>query len=497
MPLPVAVRVLFMSHAQFVSLLILTLGLLSCGGGAGGAATGGDAGAQLVVVSATPAASATGVASSSAITVTFSRDLDCKTVTASSISVGGVSGTLSCAGAQVVLQPAAPLDFGRSFQLQLADSIADTNGQLLTGLRTWSFTTTSSLFSFLAYGDSRSGNGCDGNAVHVSLVKRMVNEPASMVFNLGDMVTGYDKSTNWVQRGDCASDTSKGSLKEIIAPLQNKTPVAGLPMFYFPVMGNHDDNWGDGWYPDKFGDGFCDVFNPSLMVPNHTQKSYFQDKSSRVPHFTDTQFFSLACSKTDSSVYPTYMYYSFDFKNTHFVVMRLNNDYNNLEECASGCSDPANYDQYYNKHQLDWLKSDLALAGGRSDVQHIVVLLHAPIFSSSDGHAPNVSWPALSKLFSGNGKVHMVLQGHNHVYERSYPIYTSTSSPNGVRDDQKGTVYTTTGGGGSAVHGFRSVHPLMAVQNSDFHYLRIDVDGANVSVKAVKPDGTVMDSYSR
>ena len=353
-------------------------------------------------------------------------------------------------------------------------------------------------FTFLAYGDSRSGNGCDGNAVHMSLVSRMVNEPASLMFNLGDMVTGYDKSTNWIQRGDCPSDASKGSLKEIIAPLQNKTPAPGLPAFYFPVMGNHDDNWGDGWYPDKFGNGFCDVFSPSTLgIKNHTQQSYFLDKSGRVPRFTDAQFYSLACSKTDQSVYSTYMYYSFDFKNTHFVVLRLNNDYFNLEECGGGCSDPANYDQYYNKHQLDWLKSDLALAGGRSDIQNVVVLLHAPVFTGSWGHAANVSWPTLSKLFSANGKVKMVLQGHNHVYERSVPIYASTASPNGVRDDQKGTIYTTTGGGGSAVHGFNSMSPLNVVQNTEFHYLRIDVNGSSMSVNAVRPDGSVFDSYTR
>jgi hypothetical protein len=137
------------------------------------------------------------------------------------------------------------------------------------------------------------------------------------------------------------------------------------------------------------------------------------------------------------------------------------------------------------------------VVGGRSDIQNVVVLLHAPIFTGSWGHAANVSWPTLSKLFSANGKVKMVLQGHNHVYERSVPIFASSSYPNGTRDDQKGTIYTTTGGGGSAVHGFNSMHPLMVVENTEFHYLRIDVNGGGVSVKAIRPNGTVFDSYSR
>jgi hypothetical protein len=38
--------------------------------------------------------------------------------------------------------------------------------------------------------------------------------------------------------------------------------VAGLPAFLFPTLGNHDENWGSGWYPDAFGAGICDAFGP-------------------------------------------------------------------------------------------------------------------------------------------------------------------------------------------------------------------------------------------
>ena len=46
-------------------------------------------------------------------------------------------------------------------------------------------------FSFLAYGDSRAGGGCDGNAIHINLVTKMAAETsAAFVFNTGDMITG-------------------------------------------------------------------------------------------------------------------------------------------------------------------------------------------------------------------------------------------------------------------------------------------------------------------
>ncbi|MEO8152310.1 MAG: metallophosphoesterase [Rhizobacter sp.] len=362
---------------------------------------------------------------------------------------------------------------------------------------------TGSSFTFLAYGDSRAGTICDANSVHIGLVNKMAAEPADFVFNVGDMVAGMDSTTNWIQRGACTADASRGSLKEIIAPLQGKTPAAGLPTFYFPVVGNHDDGWGDGWYPDKFGNGFCDVFSPASYVPNHTQnKAYFADfKNSSVSHYADAQYYSLMCDKTTANankVYSKYMYYSFDYKNSHFAVMRLNSDYVDLMEHGGDGSDLSNYDMYYNKHQLDWLRYDLAQANARG-VQNIFVLTHAPLMTTSDGHAANASWPTLLKEFS-KYKAKIVFSGHAHVYERSYPVTASDANPGGVRDDTNGTVYNVTGGGGSYPDGFSRTSSLSAVRASGsnaYHYLRVDVNGASVNVKAIGLDGRVLDSYTR
>ena len=472
------------------------------------------------VSSATPGAGATNVAVTSPVSVTFSKPVNCSTVSGTTFKVGAVSGTVSCSGNTATFTPAATLATAASYPVALAtgsSGIKDTTGNALAGTTSWNFSTAAApttppvtppstpasgtAFSFLAYGDSRSGNGCGGNTAHIGLVNRMVNEPAAFVFNLGDMVTGYDKSTNWVQRGDCPNDASKGSFKEIIAPLQNKTPAAGVPTYYFPVVGNHDDNYGDGWYPDKFGNGFCDVFDPKKIgIPNHTQnKAYFKDwTTSSIKHYSDDQFYQLACAKTRSGVYPDYMYYSFDYKGTHFVVLRLNSDYYDLMECSSNCTatNEGNYDAYYYKHQLDWLRYDLAQATANSAIQNTIVLMHAPLISYSDGHAPNASWPTLIKDFSKHPKVKMVISGHSHVYERSVPVYADAASPNGVRDDAKGAVYTVTGGGGSALAGFNNLGPLNAKAMAAYHYMRIDVDGAKVSVKTIGQDGAVLDTFS-
>ena len=358
-------------------------------------------------------------------------------------------------------------------------------------------------FTFLAYGDSRAGGGCTGNQIHIGLVGKMAAEPAAFVFNTGDMITGYDKSTNWVQRGDCASDASRGSFKEIIAPLQGKAPAAGLPVYYFPVVGNHDDNFGDGWYPDKFGNGFCDVFDKAAVVqkliPNHTQaKAYFQDFTrADVPHYSDADFYSSACAKT-KGVYAEYMYYSFDYKNTHFTVMHLNSDYYNLMECSNNCTaaNQGNYDSYYYKHQLDWLRYDLAKAAANPQIQNTIVLTHAPLVTYSDGHAANASWNTLLQEFS-KYKVKMVISGHNHVYERSVPVFADSATPEGKRDDAKGTVYLITGGGGSELAGFGKIGVLNAKASAVNHYVRFDIKDAVITVKVTGADGSTVDTFTR
>jgi hypothetical protein len=174
-----------------------------------------------------------------------------------------------------------------------------------------------------------------------------------------------------VENGPCAGPTSFGSFKNMIAPLQNKTPAAGLPTFYFPVLGNHDDNWGDSWYPDPFGHGFCDVFDPIPLVPNHTQQPYYLDPAAT--RYTDVQFYSLACSKTVSDVYPGFIHYSFNYRNSHFVVLRINNDSFDIEACNSCGPNRSNYGDYYNIHQLDWLRAGLAAASANAAIDHIFV----------------------------------------------------------------------------------------------------------------------------
>jgi hypothetical protein len=440
----------------------------------------------------------TNVPVNASLTVGFSEALDCTSVTTSTFQIGGAAGAVSCSNASATFNPTTDLAYTTTYTVTLAtgaSGIKDLAGNGLAGTSSWTFTTAAApTLSFMAYGDSRAGADCSGNEVHIALVNRMVNEAADFVFHLGDMIVGFNRNSNWVENGDCTGPTSFGSFKSMIAPLQNKTPAAGLPTFYFPVLGNHDDNWGSGWYPDPFGHGFCDVFDPVPLVPNHTQQPYYLDPAAT--RYNDGQFYSLACSKTVSDVYPRFIHYSFNHRNSHFVVLRVNNDSFDIEACNSCGPNRSNYGDYYNIHQLDWLRADLAAASANTAIDHIFVFLHAPLFTSSWGHSANVSAQTLSKEFS-NHKVKIVFSGHNHVYERSKRVFVSAAFPNGTEDNVNGTVYVVTGGGGSDFHGFDPMPWFIAARSIENHYMKIEVINSTISVTAVKADGTVIDSFTR
>jgi hypothetical protein len=417
---------------------------------------------------------------------------------ASSDNVGVTGYTVYRDGASVATTSATSyadngLAAGSTYSYAIAAFDAAGNGSAQSASASATTQAATNGFNFVTYGDSRADSDCAGNAVHIGLVNRMLAEDPAFAVNNGDMITGFSNTTNFVQDGACTAPDRFGSLKDIIAPLQERLPPPGLPTAYFPVIGNHDDNWGSGWYPDPFGNGICDVFNLQALVPNHTQQGYFSGVGQ--PRRTNSEFHSLACSTSSQAVYPQYIYYSFDHANSHFIVLRINNDEYDLEDCGSCGANRANYSDYSKIHQLDFLRADLAAARANPSIENIFVFLHAPLFGSSSGHPNNPSWRTLGREFSASG-VKAVFSGHSHVYERSVPVRVDDASPDGTRDDQAGTVYVTTGGGGSSLHGFGATPWYSARRLATYHFVDVQVSGTTVTLRAIDRNGAVIDSYA-
>jgi myo-inositol-hexaphosphate 3-phosphohydrolase len=157
-------------------------------------------------------------------------------------------------------------------------------------------------------------------------------------------------------------------------------------------------------------------------------------------------------------------YYSFDYGNAHLVVLDSNAD------TRPGTA------------QHTFLDQDLAA----SPAPWKFVVFHHTIYSSgSHGSSPireNLV-PILDRHH-----VDLVLMGHDHHYERTYPLWGDQIVAAG-----EGTVYVTTGGGGHSIRGVGE-SDFTAYAESTFHFTRIAVDGGSLTLEMVRDDGVVRDT---
>ena len=96
--------------------------------------------------------------------------------------------------------------------------------------------------------------------------------------------------------------------------------------------------------------------------------------------------------------------------------------------------------------QLEWLKDDLASID-RAKTPFVVGVLHAPWYNSNTHHSNETEeffFAQSAEDLMHDYKVDLILAGHVHAYERSYPVYH-----NQVVGPEDGTVYVTCGDGGN------------------------------------------------
>src|SRR5262245_371602 len=160
-------------------------------------------------------------------------------------------------------------------------------------------------------------------------------------------------------------------------------------------------------------------------------------------------------------------YYSFDFGNAHVVVLDSN------EPASPGSA------------QYTFLDSDLAA----SSALWKFVAFHHTIYSSGDHASATALQASLAPVFDRYA-VDMVFMGHDHDYERTFPLRA-----NQVVAPGEGTVYITTGGGG------RELRPVgtsffTAHSETGSHFTRVAIDGGSLLVQMVRSDGAIRDTMT-
>jgi acid phosphatase type 7 len=173
-------------------------------------------------------------------------------------------------------------------------------------------------------------------------------------------------------------------------------------------------------------------------------------------------------------------YYSFDWGDIHVAVL------------DSNCVDPTGGVIICEPGKMvAWLTADLAA----SQAPWKLVTIHRPAVASGRYGPSEPVTKALMPLFEKAG-VDLVLQGHNHVYERSWPMrggrviqksYARSGAP----------VYMTTGGGGDWVYESTGTPPdWSVVRRTEFHHLVLTLDTGSLRVDAVRPDGSLFDTFT-
>lgn len=162
-------------------------------------------------------------------------------------------------------------------------------------------------------------------------------------------------------------------------------------------------------------------------------------------------------------------YYSFDWGNTHFVSVD-----SNLLATSSASA------------MLAWLDADLAAT---NRYWRIVFLHHTPYptgFHLGDPVCAAVQ-QLVNPIVESHG-VQVLLAGHEHGYERTYPL----AGGQVVRSSSSSTTYVVTGGGGGVLESVGS-SPQTAISVQAFNYLRVDVDGQALTLTAIGLDGGQID----
>jgi acid phosphatase type 7 len=134
---------------------------------------------------------------------------------------------------------------------------------------------------------------------------------------------------------------------------------------------------------------------------------------------------------------------------------------------------------------VPWLERVLAAARGR----YKVVYYHEPIYTSSRYTSAEKLRTTVAPLFDRYG-VELVINGHNHLYERTRPIRGDRIAPDG-----RGTVYITSGAGGAHLYKANSPRPeYLAASICDRHsFTVVDVGPDMLQLRQIDEDGQQID----
>ncbi len=159
------------------------------------------------------------------------------------------------------------------------------------------------------------------------------------------------------------------------------------------------------------------------------------------------------------------MYYAFNYSNAHFIALNLSIDEHRVRPGSP---------------EYLWFINDLAIANSSPEIDWIFIFFHVPLFSSG-GHGPNEALIADLQYIFDHSSVDVVLQGHDHHYER---IKVSNIT------------YMVIGGGGAEMDVFISPNSWSQHVELVYSFGLFEIDGRTFRMQAIRIDGYVFDALT-
>ena len=286
-----------------------------------------------------------------------------------------------------------------------------------------------------------------------------------VLINLNNVDVIYAQTTipnfNIAAVGDwgCNSNTDK-----TVNSIKNQSPeiILGLGDYSYESSA---DCWLDTIKPIYDPQKNPTANNMQISIGNHEDSSS-EDLSTYINAFKLTKQFGQV--------------YSFNFHNVHFLSMATEISYSSSST------------------QNAFVKQDLAAASQNPDIDWIIVYFHRPMYTSPNSCSSCSGESSLRDiyhpLFDQYG-VDLVLEGHAHDYQRSYPIkFNANSKSNPIITDPNnknnyifssnpingkihGQIHSVIGTGGINFHSLKT--PLKSFfvsgQSKEFGFLNIDI----------------------
>ena len=175
-------------------------------------------------------------------------------------------------------------------------------------------------------------------------------------------------------------------------------------------------------------------------------------------------------------------YYSFNYHNVHFIA--LSTELNKNQE----------------KEQLKFVKNDLLKTKANKNTDWIIVFFHKPFYSSnSDITNMRKNYHPLFEDFG----VDLVIQGHSHNYQRTYPLlYNEARNSQPIIADKEqsqyedplGIIFVIAGTGGESLQPLHK-EPFLASSYGGFGCMNVEVKNKSMTVEYYSDTNDIVDKF--